>query len=349
MPVSCVMKNKNIVFLLFLLIGICSAQAQQKVTPLRGEGLDAFLIRNHRTPKVYRAEFIQLNKSRLDKGNCLLEGVKYTIPGLRKAGSKQTGKSGGKAVAPAVGSTFNEPLFGKKLAKGKVTSNRMAGACIYLVSGHGGPDPGAIGRCNGHQLHEDEYAYDIMLRLARFLKEEGAEVRIIIQDSKDGIRDEAYLSNSKRETCMGSPIPLNQLQRLKQRCAKVNEQFAKDKKKYSYCRAMFIHVDSRSKRKQTDVFFYHSNGSSLSKRLATNMKNIFEEKYDRHQPDRGFRGTVSGRGLYVLRNSAPVSVFVELGNIQNSFDQRRFILNSNRSALAKWLKDGFVRDYKRRK
>lgn len=35
--------------------------------------------------------------------------------------------------------------------------------------------------------------------------QEGAEVRIIIQDAKDGIRDEAYLSNSKRETCMALP------------------------------------------------------------------------------------------------------------------------------------------------
>ena len=48
--------------------------------------------------------------------------------------------------------------------------------------------------------------------------QEGAEVHIIIQDAKDGIRNDAYLSNSKRETCMGDPIPLNQVQRLQQRC-----------------------------------------------------------------------------------------------------------------------------------
>ena len=79
---------------------------------------------------------------------------------------------------------------------------------------HLGPDPGAIGRVGKHELHEDEYAYDIALRLARNLMQEGAEVHIIIQDSKDGIRNDAYLSNSKRETCMGDPIPLNQVQRL---------------------------------------------------------------------------------------------------------------------------------------
>lgn len=70
--------------------------------------------------------------------------------------------------------------------------------------------------------------------------QEGAEVRIIIQDAKDGIRDDKYLSNSKRETCMGAPIPLNQVARLRQRCAKINEFYKKDRKNYKYCRAIFF-------------------------------------------------------------------------------------------------------------
>ena len=187
------------------------------------------------------------------------------------------------------------------------------------------------------------------LRLARNLMQEGAEVHIIIQDAKDGIRDDSYLSNSKRETCMGDAIPLNQVQRLQQRCNKINALYQKDRKNYSYCRAIFIHVDSRSKGKQTDVFFYHSNKKAVSKRLANNMKDTFESKYGKHQPNRGFSGTVSGRNLYVLSHTTPASVFVELGNIQNSFDQRRLVINSNRQALAKWLMEGFLKDYKEKK
>ena len=322
------MKNKSIILLLLFIFSCLSVSAQQKVLPKQGEGVDAFLIRNKRSPKQYKAAFIQINKAKLGKNNSLLSGVKYELPPV-KSGAASSKKSTQKKVA--IGTPFNEPLFGKALAKGKVKSNRLAGACFYLVSGHGGPDPGAIGKCNGHELHEDEYAYDIVLRLARLLKEEGATVRILIQDSKDGIRDGAYLSNSKRETCMGSEIPLNQVQRLRQRCDKINRMFVDDKKNFSYCRSIFVHVDSRSKRKQTDVFFYHSKGSSRSKELAMNMRNIFEEKYEKHQPDRGFKGTVSERNLFVLRKSNPVAVFVELGNIQNSFDQRRFVMSSNAS------------------
>ena len=231
----------------------------------------------------------------------------------------------------------------------KVTSNRLAGACFYVVSGHGGPDPGAIGKVGRYELHEDEYAYDIALRLARNLMQEGAEVHIIIQDAKDGIRDDSYLSNSKRETCMGDAIPLNQVQRLQQRCDKINALYRKDRKNHSYCRAIFIHIASRSKGKQTDVFFYYSNKKGDSKRLANNMKDTFESKYDKHQPNRGFSGTVSGRNLYVLSHTTPASVFVELGNIQNTFDQRRLVINSNRQALAKWLMEGFLKDYKEKK
>ena len=74
--------------------------------------------------------------------------------------------------------TGKESLFGKEYATYQITSNELSGACFYLVSGHGGPDPGAIGIYQGRQLHEDEYAYDIILRLARELLSRGAKVHI---------------------------------------------------------------------------------------------------------------------------------------------------------------------------
>lgn len=330
-------------FCAFLVFDV-SAQGEY-AAPKSGEGISAFLERNKRPGKAYYNEFIRLNEKRLRGKEELRLGVKYVLPPLRK-GASATASS--KPAANKKG-TVRERLFGRKLADVEVTSNRLQGACFYVVSGHGGPDPGAIGKVGKYELHEDEYAYDIALRLARNLMQEGAEVRIIIQDAKDGIRDDSYLSNSKRETCMGDPIPLNQVQRLQQRCDKINALYRKDRKNYSYCRAIFIHIDSRSKGKQTDVFFYYSNKKGESKRLANNMKDTFESKYDKHQPNRGFSGTVSGRNLYVLSHTTPASVFVELGNIQNTFDQRRLVMNSNRQALAKWLMEGFLKDYKEKK
>ena len=142
-----------------------------------------------------------------------------------------------------------EPLFGKALASYPINSRELSGACFYLVGGHGGPDPGAIGTYQGHKLHEDEYAYDIVLRLGRELMMRGAKVHFIIQDKKDGIRNEAILKNSERN-------------------------------------------------------------------------------------------------LYVLRNTQPAGVYLELGNIRNSRDQQRLVLENNRQALAKWIAEAIVADYK---
>lgn len=336
----------SLLAVLFCTFFIFNVSAQEEhATPKSGEGISSFLERNNRQGKNYYNEFLKLNAKRLRGKEELRLGVKYVLPPL--AGGQESSNSSGTSSKSAINTkkSVNEPLFGKKLANVKVTSNRLRGACFYVVSGHGGPDPGAIGKIGNIELHEDEYAYDVALRLARNLMQEGAEVHIIIQDAKDGIRDDRYLSNSKRETCMGAAIPLNQVARLQQRCAKINELYRKDRKNYKYCRAIFLHVDSRSKGHQTDVFFYHSKSKPDSKRLATTMKDTFESKYDKHQPNRGFTGTVGPRNLYVLANTSPASVFVELGNIQNTFDQRRFIIDSNRQALAKWLMEGFIKDY----
>lgn len=327
--------------LVLLLAMPIQAQQNQTDTPRKGEGISSFLKRNNRSSKAQYDEFLKLNEKKLKGKKELKLGVKYLLPSTDGAVSeKTTAKSEGPK-------TINEPLFGKELQQVKVTGNRLKGACFYVVSGHGGPDPGAIGKVDGKQLHEDEYAYDVALRLAKNLMQEGAKVYIIIQDKKDGIRNDRYLSNSKRETCMGAAIPLNQVQRLKQRSAKINELYKKDKNNYTYCRAIFLHVDSRSKREQTDVYFYHAPKSKQGERLATRMMNTFRDNYKKHQPNRGFSGTVDPRNLYVLRNTSPVGVFVELGNIQNSFDQRRFVISDNRQALAKWLMEGFIADYKK--
>ncbi len=335
------------IFFFLLIIGCNSLYAQEKATPKNGEGLNAFLQRNKRPGTTYRKEFIELNKKKLGKNNTLILGVQYSLPPLKDQTSKPTNTSSTTTNASSTQKKKGkEPLFGQALAEYEIVSNELAGATFYVVSGHGGPDPGAIGKMGNYVLHEDEYAYDIALRLARNLLMRGAKVHIIIQDALDGIRDEQILKNSKRETCMGSEIPLNQIARLNQRCEKINALEKNNKPAYS--RSIFIHIDSRSKHKRTDVYFFHSD-SKASKWLSNTMKDTFTEKYRQSQPSRGFSGYVEQRNLHVLNKSTPVALFVELGNIQNSFDQQRFILSNNRQALANWLCDGFITDYNKNK
>jgi N-acetylmuramoyl-L-alanine amidase len=316
---------------------------------LKGEGIYAFL-RRHNCPDVrYYDEFIRLNEGKFGKIYSLLAGVYYQLPPTETGNPPQMEEL--PQSEPEVKNTeirketkrkAKESLFGKLYENYEVEDRILAGACYFLVSGHGGPDPGTTYRLDGKNLHEDEYAYDIMLRLARNLLMHGATVHIIIQDAKDGIRDESFLNNSDRETCMGETIPLNQEKRLKQRCNKINRLSKQAKEKYQ--RAIFIHMDSRSKSKQTDIYFYHTE-DGRSKKMSKTVRNTFQSQYELHQPGRGFSGTVSYRNLYVLRNSLPVSMYVEVGNIRNPFDQKRFMQSNNRQALANWFLKAFIADY----
>jgi N-acetylmuramoyl-L-alanine amidase len=250
---------------------------------------------------------------------------------------------------PNVISSTNEivvDLFGDKYKDVEVESKALKGVCFYLVAGHGGPDPGAIGKHAGNTLHEDEYAYDVILRLGRKLIENGAEVHFIIQDDGDGIRDDIYLNNSKDETCMGEKIPLNQVARLKQRVNKINELYDSDTGDNYAHQFISIHVDSRlSKDSQIDVFFYHAEGSVAGERVADALRDKMEEKYRAAQPGRGYKGSVKHRGLYVIRKTKPVSTFIELGNIQNPRDQKRILHPDNRQAIANWLTEGLIEYY----
>ena len=110
-----------------------------------------------------------------------------------------------------------------------------------------------------------------------------------------------------------------------------------------------LHVDSRSRSENIDVFFYHDKRSKTGKKTATILQQTFQQKYNKHQPGRGYHGTVSSRNLYIVKNTYPVAVFIELGNINHRRAQQRFIITDNRQAVANWLAEGLITDFKTNK
>ncbi|MBA4411111.1 MAG: N-acetylmuramoyl-L-alanine amidase [Odoribacter sp.] len=287
---------------------------------------------------------MELNKTKLGKENTLIIGKIYRLPKKKDIATITIPDKPSPAVIIPEIKVYE--IFGPKYREVLLKSSELKDAVYYLVSGHGGPDPGAVGKLNGHILCEDEYAYDVTLRLALNLTERGATVYMIIRDPNDGIRDEQFLLPDKDEVCYpGSQIPLGQLARLRQETLAVNKLHTQNKGKFQ--RMIVIHVDSRSTRENIDVFFYHDKGSSSGKKLASTLKQTFEKKYATHQPNRGYDGSVSERNLYVIKNSNTPAVFIELGNINHTRDQKRFIISDNRQAVANWLRDGLIEDYKK--
>lgn len=331
------------VILIFLCFQL-SAQEYQKIKAKEGDGVFSVLKQNGYSPSEYRIKFIELNKSRLGKNNTLITGRVYRLP-LKN--EKTPAVKNTPVIAEKIPEKKVYEIFGEKYREITLKNKELAGAVFYLMSGHGGPDPGAIGSLYGHELCEDEYAYDVTLRLARNLIECGATIYMIIIDRNDGIRDEQYLTPDKDEVCYPTcSIPLNQVSRLHQSTKAVNDLYALNKGKFQ--RLVVLHVDSRSLKENIDVFFYHDKRSILGKKLANTLQQTFGQKYAMHQPSRGYSGSVSERNLYVIKKSYPPSVFIEIGNINHFRDQQRIIIPDNRQAVSNWLRDGLIADYKKR-
>ncbi|MEZ4809438.1 MAG: N-acetylmuramoyl-L-alanine amidase [Allomuricauda sp.] len=318
----------------FLLPVIGAAQVSlQSVVAVKGDGIYSLLRRNGVSPTKYYNRFVELNANSLGESESLYVGHSYLLPDTltpKKVEETDT--------------RFTYPIFGKELAKIDSVSNRLDGTVYYLISGHGGPDPGAVEKYDGKLIAEDEYAYDVTLRLARELLAHGAEVHIIVQDENDGIRDARILEPDTDEMVLSNAIPLGQLARLKQRTKAVNDLYLKNRGKYQ--RLLVTHVDSRSTGTNIDVFFYHHEKSDNGKRLAESIHQTFLEKYKKFQPNRQYNGTFMERSsLYVVKNTLPSMVYIEIGNIRSKTDQRRILDPDNRQALAKWISEGIILDY----
>ncbi|MCK3682886.1 N-acetylmuramoyl-L-alanine amidase [Maribellus sp. YY47] len=321
-----------------------SAQTKEVVAE-KGDGIFRLLKRYGLPAADYMQDFITLNKDALGKDNTLIAGAKYKLPDTANTVSDVPDQP----VAAKTGlRTERHEIFGKKYENVVIESEQLKGAVYYLMSGHGGPDPGALGKYNNHLVAEDEYAYDVTLRLARNLISEGATVYMITIDPNDGIRDDSYLKVDKDEVCYPRlTIPLNQIKRLNQRSDAVNKLYVKNKGAFQ--RMVAIHVDSRSRAENIDVFFYHDKRSETGEKAAKILQQTFARKYQEHQPGRGYGGTVSERNLYVVKNTYPPAVYIELGNVNHQRDIQRLIISANRQALANWLYEGLVQDFKTNK
>ena len=333
-------------FFILLFINTVAGQSETKtVVAQPGDGIYS-LLRTHNIPYKYIDSFIQLNKKTLTSGHQLIAGKTYVLPIIKKdsISDLRTIKIDTTAIKPI---TKTESLFGEDYHNVTIENDSLKNAVYYLIAGHGGPDPGATTIYNNRLISEDEYAYDVTLRLARKLISKGAKVYIIIKDKNDGIRDERILKVDYDEVCYpNKTIPRSQKLRLKQRTKAVNELYLKHKDAYQ--RLIVTHVDSRSIGKNIDVFFYHYKNSKNGKRLANHIHNTFTEKYAKYQPNRIYSGTVSTRNLYLVKNTLPPMVYIELGNIRNYKDQKRILNYENREALANWIHLGLLEDFKNR-
>ncbi|MEL6972237.1 MAG: N-acetylmuramoyl-L-alanine amidase [Bacteroidota bacterium] len=248
------------------------------------------------------------------------------------------------ASSSAAGGKRMFPIFGADYAYTPLASTKLRGQVYYIVSGHGGPDPGAMGQRGDHRLCEDEYAYDVALRLCRNLIAHGATAYMINRDPNDGIRNERFLECDTDEVIWGDiRQSRNQKTRLTQRSDVINGLYEKHRLQgVTQQQVVVIHVDSRSRSTRTDLFFYHHPSSEEGLTLARKMHRTMRQKYRRYRANGEYHGTVTARDLHMTRECTPTTVYIELANIRNNHDQQRIVLQRNRELLADWMLEGLM-------
>jgi N-acetylmuramoyl-L-alanine amidase len=307
----------------------------------KGDGIYALLRNKGMNPYKYYDQFIELNIHNLRDSIHLYEGREYVLPTITNIDSTVV-----KTNHEKLERTISHEIFGEKFKETVLKSNRLKGNIYYLISGHGGPDPGTITTYKNRTLAEDEYAYDITLRLAKELVSHSATVYMIVRDENDGIRNKRLLTVDHDEVIYPKKkIPLGQLKRLQQRTETVNELYKKHQG--AYRRLIVTHIDSRSKGENIDVFFYHHKKSKNGQKLAESIHNVFQKKYKKYQPNRTYNGTFSYRSLYLVNYTAPAMTYIEIGNLQNKKDQKRILYSVNRQALAEWISQGVLDDFEK--
>ena len=336
---------KYLILLVFIAQSAIGQESLKIVTAEPGDGILSLLRKQGVNPYEIFDEFVALNNHDLRDSVHLIAGKTYVIPNfeLETVLIVDSIQKQSTNVKKLESTTY--AIFGEKHKTVIAKSERLKGNVYYLVSGHGGPDPGAMGVYAGKTISEDEYAYDITLRLAKELLAHGAVVYIIIQDENDGIRDERVLEIDHDEVAYpNKTIPLNQVARLKQRVEIVNDLYKSNKGKYQ--RLIVTHVDSRSVGQNIDVFFYYHENSKNGKKLAESIHTTFDAKYKKYQPNRSYAGTFEDRtSLYLVKKTHPAMTFIEIGNIRNTKDQVRIVDPDNRQALAKWISEGLLLDF----
>ncbi len=341
-------KLGTLILFLGMSLSCFSQDSLQTVVAEKGDGILSLLRKQGVDPYAHYNDFIAMNVDNLRDSIHLYAGRTYLLPPADLDTVAIVHSIPKNAAEVRSIETREFAIFGEEHSTVRINSDNLKGAVYYLVSGHGGPDPGAMAKYGGTTIAEDEYAYDITLRLARELISHGALVYIIIRDENDGIRDDRILEIDRDEVAYpDKAIPLNQTKRLKQRVEIVNDLYRKNSGKYQ--RLIVTHIDSRSVGQNIDVFFYHHEKSKNGKRLAESIHNTFLKNYKKYQPKRVYSGTFEDRtSLYLVKKTHPAMTFIEVGNIRNKKDQRRILVPENRQALAKWIAEGVLLDYKGR-
>ena len=212
--------------------------------------------------------------------------------------------------------------FERKVDSMGQVSNQLDGWHIVIDPGHGGLDPGALVSTldgNGNRIYivEDEYVFDIAMRVYVLLRLHGAQATLTLLSPNHLIRqnlppsltfvnekNEVYNSESHNQSNRRSDWPRGR--NLKTRVSiaqKALKNTARGKRVF-----LSIHADIDAKSPEAPLVLYYEGRMGIDRTSRQFARALL--------PAMGAGARVRGQGLGVLRNNpADVKVLIELRNM----------------------------------
>ena len=288
----------------------------------QGDGIFSLLREHGLDPGKYYGEFVTLNKENLKNGSELHLGRKYIIPNAEDSFKNR-------AVTLRVDKDKEESLFTSDLESISPKSTKLKNAVIYLISGSS-----LLEKPSSNSKISDA----ITINLAQELMEHGAQVYLI--KSKEDNKVIAAKENATTEPAMA------QLSQMQEYVNLINKKYLIHHGKYQ--RLLITRVSDNITDDYCKISVYHHNSSENGKRIATNIKRVFNENSIKNTPFKEYTEIFTDKNnLYLAKNTLPAITLIEIGDGKNKKPAvEDFILvDSSQELLSNLITNGVLNDY----